>query len=303
MFCVRSRRAVTALCGLLGVAFPVFQAQAGQVALSASKDNTLYESVEGDISNGSGDYIFTGRTAVFADGRVRRAVIAFDVAAAVPAGATILDARITLYMSKTIAGDEPASFHRLLADWGEGPSDPLGEEGAGATALPGDATWLHTFFDTTFWSTPGGDFLPDPSATQTIGAILDFYTWSSPQLTADVQDMLDNPASNFGWILIGNESVTFTAKRFNSRSNFDPLTRPVLAVCFAPPGCAVCPGDMDAGGTADGLDISAFVACYLGGEPAAPGCPCSDIDGDGLLSQADVNQFVEVLLAGPGCCN
>ena len=33
------------------------------------------------------------------------------------------------------------------------------------------------------------------------------YTWSSAQMVADVQGWLDNPASNFGWLMLGDEST------------------------------------------------------------------------------------------------
>ena len=103
--------------------------------------------------------------------------------------------------------------------------------------MPGDATWIHTFFNTGFWVNSGGDFAA-PSSSLAVAAI-GSYTWgSSAQLVADVQDWLDNPASNFGWVLVGDESTFPTSKRFDSSENPIPSTRPLLAVAFTVPGVA-----------------------------------------------------------------
>ena len=47
---------------------------------------------------------------------------------------------------------------------------------------------------------------------------------------ADVQSWLDSPAANFGWLLLGNESISQTTKRFDSKDNEEEANRPVLAV-------------------------------------------------------------------------
>jgi hypothetical protein len=49
-------------------------------------------------------------------------------------------------------------------------------------------------------------------------------------MIADVQDWLDNPQSNHGWLLRCNETDDSTAKRFDSRENFITTNRPVLSV-------------------------------------------------------------------------
>lgn len=55
------------------------------------------------------------------------------------------------------------------------------------------------------WTNPGGDFAPAPSATSAVDHETTFangiYTWSSPQLTQDVNAWLADSASNFGWLL------------------------------------------------------------------------------------------------------
>lgn len=200
------------------------------VALGPSKDNTLYFDPTGSTSNGAGDFLFCGKTAGDA---ARRALLAFDVSAAVPAGAKIESAALTLHMSKTITSGTAVGLHRVLADWGEGASNAPGEEGGGAPALPGDATWKHAFYDTALWTTLGGDFALSASDTQIVFGP-GFYTWSSSEMVADVQSWLDNPSESFGWLLLGDESTPSTAKRFDSRQHPDPGVRPVLTLVYTP---------------------------------------------------------------------
>lgn len=229
---VRPRAAIAAICGLIVLA-PAAHAEV--VTLAPAKDNTLYESATGSISNGAGDHFFVGRTDVISSGSIRRGLIAFNVASAIPAGAVITRVDLTLNMSRTISGLQPVSLHRLLADWGEGTSNAFGQEGGGTTATNGDATWIHRFFNTTNrWTGPGaaGDFAITPSTTVQVGAIGSYIFLSTSRMVADVQGWLDNPATNFGWILIGNESALATAKRFDSRTNLISSARPRLTVEF-----------------------------------------------------------------------
>jgi hypothetical protein len=200
------------------------------VEIGAMKDNTLYEDSAGAQSNGSGERFFAGVTALE---EIRRGLIAFDIAGAVPSGATIDNVALTLNMSKTIVGVEPVSLHRALADWGEGASDAPGEEGIGTFPATGDATWLHTFYPDGFWITPGGDFDPVASASQDVGGNGP-YTWSSAAMVADVQTWLDNPATNHGWVVVGNEGASPTAKRFDTRENANSAVRPVLTIEYTP---------------------------------------------------------------------
>ncbi|NOS99381.1 MAG: DNRLRE domain-containing protein [Phycisphaerales bacterium] len=200
--------------------------------LTPSKDNTLFQDVTGSTSNGAGEYLFAGLTAT---NSIRRALVAFDVAGSVPAGSTIVGATLTMNMSKTIVGPKSIELRRVSADWGEGASDAIGDEGMGDDAEPGDATWIHRYRPSSLWATPGGDFSGTLSATTSVGVEAP-YSWTSPQLIADVQSMLDSPGGNFGWIVIGAETGAPTAKRFDSRENL-PSVRPVLEIQYDRPGC------------------------------------------------------------------
>jgi hypothetical protein len=194
------------------------------------KDNTLYEFVpaDGDLSNALGNHFFAGETGM---GELRRGVLAFDIAGNIPAGSTILGVTLSLNMSRTGLDDaQNVELHKMLADWGEGTSVAPGEEGTGAPATTNDATWRHRFFDTIFWATEGGNFSATVSATQSVGAV-GVYTWSSPPMVGDVQSWLNNPATNFGWLVLGDESEILTAKRFDTRESASP---PVLTIQYTP---------------------------------------------------------------------
>ena len=197
------------------------------VLLSPSKDNTLYEDPNGTLSNGAGGHFFAGRTN---GGSIRRGVIAFDIEGSIPEGSTTTSVKLTLHMSRTLAGWQAVGLHRLESDWGEGSSNAGGNEGSGASAQPGDATWIHTTFDSALWNAQGGDFSATATASATVGGIGD-YTWgSNAQMVADVQAWLDDPSTNFGWLLKGNEDMQPTAKRFDSRQNGTAGNRPELLV-------------------------------------------------------------------------
>jgi hypothetical protein len=231
------RTPFAALCAVLLLALAAPQAQAVTVTIEAFRDNTLIETADGSRSNGAFERTFSGRTNQ-ATGSIRRAVLAFDIASAVPAGSTIQSVSLQLtHLSSN--GPEDAALHRLLADWGEGSSSSTG--GSGAPSATGDATWLHTFYSTSFWTNAGGDFNATASAVTGLDlAATSLPTWSSAQMTADVQGWLDAPASQFGWILIGNESTNQTSQSFGSREQALAADRPLLTVEFVPePGTGV----------------------------------------------------------------
>ncbi len=208
--------------------------QVATLALQAVKDNTLYEDASGGTSNGAGAYLFVGNSN---RGVIRRAVVEFDVAAQVPEGATIIDAKLKLHMSRTSSSAHPVSVHVLESEWGEGASNADRNEGSGAEAEEGDATWVHTFHRTARWSEPGGDFSSEPSATVDVDRE-GTYQWESVRMIADAQGWLDDPDSNHGWVLVGNEVATSgenlkrTSKRFDSRENSTEEMRPVLELAY-----------------------------------------------------------------------
>lgn len=193
-----------------------------------SKDNTLYESTTGALSNGSGAHIFAGRTN---NGALRRAVLQFDLSN-IPSTATITNVILELRANRQKRGPHTVNVHRLTADWGEGSSNASGQEGSGASAASNDATWIHTFNSTGTWNTAGGDFAATSSANASVNSSNALINFSGNQLTADVQDWIDGTNSNFGWILIGDESSNASAKRFASKDNGNSANHPRLIITY-----------------------------------------------------------------------
>jgi hypothetical protein len=201
---------------------------AGTVGIPASADATLIESPTGSLANGSGTALFAGRTGQSSGSR-RRALLFFDVAAHLPPGALVSSARLVLVLTPSHEQAANVAVHRVLTAWSEG--DAFATGGGGAAAGPGDATWLHASYPTSPWATAGGDFAAQPSASVSVGDV-GRYGWSSAELAADVQRWLDEPATNHGWIVIGDEAAPSTAKRFGARESTDAAEQPVLEIEF-----------------------------------------------------------------------
>jgi hypothetical protein len=236
------------------------------VAIPCDRDNTLYESATGTLSNGRGQCLFSGLTGQPAR---RRALLHFDVAAHVPAGARIIGATLTVSVTRTAIGSPTAlEIHRVLANWGEGSSNASGQEGRGTTATTNDATWLHAFYPGTFWSAPGGDFAAAVSCSMPMSL---FGPASSPPdagMIADVQSWLDQPAQNFGWLLKNDELVPYIAYRFDSREAPVGGAPPVLTVDWLLPGQAAA--TIGQGCPVGGLPFTfALSGLPLGGTTAA----------------------------------
>jgi hypothetical protein len=213
-------------------------ATAETVFVEAGRDATLIQEPAGELANGSGPAFFVGRNNQ-AQNSVRRGLVYFDVAAALPRNARVENVRLTLYMSPSNPGPRRIRLHRLLADWGEGTSYASG--GGGDVSTPGDATWIHSFYDDEFWVRPGGHFVRRASASRMVAAS-DFYTWDTRKMRADVRRWLAAPHRNFGWILIGDETTRQNAKSFASREASDPSLRPLLEVTYHVPGRRGAPG-------------------------------------------------------------
>ena len=257
--------------GLMLVASP---AAATTDLLQAVADATLIEFPPGNIplANGSGRFFHAGNTDQGASSNTRRALIRFDIASTIPPASTITDVTLTLNMSRNQSDGSAraTSLHAVTRDWAEGPSDAPGNEGVGADALPGDVTWFHTVFDTALWTNPGGDFVAAASASTNVGSAEGFYSWTGPGMVADVQAWLDDPASDFGWLLLSVESTAPTARRYDSRQNPDFANRPVLSVTYT--SASACGnGEVESGEDCDGGECCTKNCTFV-----AAGTSCDD---------------------------
>jgi hypothetical protein len=226
-------------------------ASAELITLTTSKDNTLIQQTDpsSQLSNGQGD-VFVGRTNQDGQGpariSIRRGLIAFDIAGGIPPGSTIHSLSLTMRDVMGLNGDPNIELHRGLKDWGEGASFQNG--GMGASSQEGDASWNYRLFNSSDptasppWSTLGGDFSDTVSASAIIrddhggGQLFAWSSASQPQMLMDVQDWLHNPANNFGWLLLGDESMGQILKRLNSgEANMAPSLTPALTIEYTIP--------------------------------------------------------------------
>lgn len=222
--------AALAVC-LLGQA----PASADVIVLQSVQDNTLIQVASADVqqfSNGIGPNLFVGRNNQALGLAFRRGLILFDVSSAVPAGSVVTSASLTMQATISPGLEDTVRLHRLQSPWGEGPSFATG--GQGAPAQPPDATWFYSLYPSSFWSSPGGDFVATASASTLVSAV-GLYGWSTtPSLVADVQSWLDDPSGDFGWMLLGGETQAGNVHAFATREGVPGTSPPRLTIEFAP---------------------------------------------------------------------
>ena len=209
------------------------------VTLSPAQDTTLYQNATGSIANGSGTRIFIGRNSGGGGGGSassrRRAIVQFDVAAALPAGAVVVDASLELTVEQTSATQPTTAFaHRVTSAWLEGTVVAQGSGGGGGPAVAGESTWLHRDYPNVLWASVGGDFDPTPSFTLQLPLVGPTASAPTAALVADVQAWADNPTSNHGWLLKTDELQPTTARRCWSREASSG--QPKLTISYMLPG-------------------------------------------------------------------
>jgi hypothetical protein len=176
------RLVMTCALGLSIVAFLGSPAGATIITIGASSDATIYQNNVNN-SNGAGPAMFAGTNAMNSP---RRGLLAFDIAANVPAGSIVSDVQLTLFLAQVAGADttpRTIELHLLTSDWGEGTTgagSAVGGSGQGFPANAGDATWNANFFGTTLWGTAGGDFVAAASASTVVSQTLNApYVWLS----------------------------------------------------------------------------------------------------------------------------
>lgn len=214
---------------------------ATSITLFPSADATLIERNPSN-SMGAATWLAAGITQ---NGNSNRALLKFDVAAAVPAGSTITGVGLLVWVTgqpRDGYAESVFSLRRMLRAWNEGVNLPsIIAPGFGSPAQAGDATWTHACWDTNAWSVPGGlegvDYAADISTAVTIASVsTDPYFFEAGGATTDVQFWLDHPELNFGWMLRAEDEITpFTARRFGARELDDPASSPQLLIDYLPP--------------------------------------------------------------------
>ncbi len=207
---------ISAILVLSGVWFGgtrTFVFEEGLNGYSGFEDTSIFS--ENTNSGGATTGVFSGTTNQLFD---RRALVRVEIPT-FNQFATVLSAelRFTVERSGGNFGNVTYTLHRLTKDWGEGDADGPLAGGFGEPASPGDATWQsnrHTF---STWDSPGGDFVPTPSAMAVAGQQGSVLVFAGAGLEADIQSWILAPSTNHGWIIISAiEGQIQRVKRFYS---------------------------------------------------------------------------------------
>ena len=240
----------------LTVTLPLFGQ--GTVTLIPSQDATLYE--PGNLTSNGGGNMIVGMTANCSE---RRSLVKFDVAGSLPAGAIIQDVTLSLFViggsaTPLLPNAMEVTFAPVLQAWGEGTVNPVGSQGQGGAPQPGDSTWIHSMFPSTTWINPGGDFGP-PSGVLGIstagrGAL---SSYRSTTLKADVQNWLDNPATNHGYLLYTLQTACQFTRVLGTRETTTPTQLTITYTLGGAPQASVSyDGYMYPGTTPDRILIA-----------------------------------------------
>jgi hypothetical protein len=223
------KQAVVLACLGAGILLQPYSSRADTTNLFPVEDTALRSSAP-DNNFGAVNPLPLG-VSTFGTSR-NRMLLKFDVSG-IPANATITSAtvRVTVVMDPNPAAN--FSLHRVLKDWTEG--NKTGTTSFGAAATSGEATWNSRMHLIAPWAAGGGlsgtDFAATASATTNLSAGTKDFT--SAELISDVQSWLENPGTNYGWILIATGEPNNTGKQIASRE--DSINRPVLVVGYSTP--------------------------------------------------------------------
>lgn len=199
------------------------------ITVPAIQDNTLYEDPTGSISNGQGKYLYSGKNS---NGLVRRGLIRFLLIEFMPQCSKILSVTLKMHLSGGPTANRTIQLRKITNNWSAGSSDAPGLEENGTSADSYDATWLHKYYNTDFWNSAGGDYSSIVSGSTVVGGP-GYYTWNStPQMVKDAQEWKDSYPADYGWMLLGDESVLSTDKRFHSNDADTGAFAPELIVVY-----------------------------------------------------------------------
>jgi len=232
----------------------ISNASSDQVALPAIQDNTVYS--ESDSSYGAGLCLQVGRPtqSTASKPQIRRALIQFDLTS-IPAGSHIVSARLNLFRFDPGGPGIHLRVFRLSQEWGEGNSGAselctARPKQNGRTPTENSSTWNYRFFGAkAAWETEaghtlhGGSFRSAFSDSENVYPDEQYVGLASSGITNDAADWVRDPASNHGWILLGDEENSGTGMRFASRQDTLPSHPPSLTVFFTSPAGACCKPD------------------------------------------------------------
>jgi len=201
--------------------------------LAPDADTTLHQKFPDNNVGGHFDFAAGG----VASGETTRALIRFSLDGAIPRGAQITAAKLTVRVTKAPSNGGSNSIfelRRVTRSWSEGTKSSA----SGEAATSGETTWNSRFHPDAAWSAGGGigaDFAGQVSAALEISGRTAYTFASTSNLVADAQFWLDNLQSNFGWVLMSRDEATpETARRFASRE--DAANAPTLTLEYTAGG-------------------------------------------------------------------
>ncbi|NBD22250.1 DNRLRE domain-containing protein [Paenibacillus glycinis] len=159
----------------------------------------------------------------------RNGLMRFDLSS-IPKGAKIVSAKLGLYMLEAGIADETLvqgiSVHRVTESWNEG--EGTGDNGS---AVPSGKNW------TTWETRPTYDTVPSVTASIDKQA----YRWNEIDMTGLAKGWMEQPASNFGFLLEGKDK----AYAFASSDNVLEW-RPKLELTYTIPatGVTITPSEL-----------------------------------------------------------
>ena len=180
-------------------------AMADSVTLHAVADTRI--STQSPTSNfGTAPDMVIGTQGPMAGTPRNRGLIKFDLTGQIPPSSEIKSVALTFTVAMVPLGGVNSMFElrRIRQQWNES-----------------EATWNNRI-TTGPWSSPGGaapdDFSTTISAATLVGGLGSYTFGSTTNLIADVQAWLDEPGTNFGWIVVTqSEGAAKSARRVTAR--------------------------------------------------------------------------------------
>ena len=220
------------------------------VSLISDKDTTLYRS-DADSSNGRGTLLWAGAEVEFVGSgafgfwsrRPLRPLLAFDLVETLPFNAQIDEASLRLYADSVLGGGGSVNLFQVAPSpsgttWPEGNATAPGSQFSGASSSIMDANWFERRSGSEDWTVAGGDIDGSSLASLNIISGGSFYTFSSSQVDAAVQTMVDKGNDEEGFLITGpgTSNFDFADRGVSFASNNAPFefVRPMLTVTYTP---------------------------------------------------------------------
>ncbi|MCI0537645.1 MAG: DNRLRE domain-containing protein [Verrucomicrobiales bacterium] len=226
--------------GCLGFTLALFAnvASAETIILTPTADTSIMELLP-HFNFGAQEDLPSGTLGGSANFTRSRILVKFDLAGALPANTTIHSAILKLTVTRAPDGGGVNSIfaaHRILRPWGEGAKK--GNAPGGAMAGVREATWQMRFHPDESWGLPGGqpgvDYVEAPSSSERVLGTGAYEFEFGAMAILEMQAWLNDPSSNFGWMLLTQaEQAPKSARRFAAREFPEPNARPVLIIEFS----------------------------------------------------------------------